>query len=92
MTIKFKIQETEYSIESDGISYTLSRHGINQSEGENKGKPTVNSIGYFSQVKSAVNRAIKDALGNSPDEISLSEFISRYEQATESINNQIGNK
>lgn len=92
MTINFNISGVKYSIESDGTQYVLNRHGVNQSKGENKGKETVSSIGYYSQVKNAVQRAIKYELGQSPDEISLSEFISRYEQATESVNQQIGNK
>lgn len=92
MTIKFKIQETEYQIEADGSSYTLSRIGINQSEGANKGKETLNQVGYYSQVKSAVNRAVKDCLGNRPDEVTLKEFIERYEKANQSVLDQIGDK
>jgi hypothetical protein len=92
MTITFNIQDTKYSIEADGNQYILNRHGINNAKGENFGKETLNFIGYYSQVKNAVQRSVKDAIGNSPDEITLSEFISRYEACVESINEQIGDK
>lgn len=92
MKITFKIGETDYRIDADGNQYVLNKLGINQNKGANYGKVTEIGIGYFSQVKNAVNRAIKYELGQSPDEISLSEFISRYEQATESVNQQIGDK
>lgn len=92
MIIRFDIQSTKYSIQADGTAYVLVRHGINQKEGENFGKGTEHTLGYYSQVKNAVSRAVQDQLGNSPDEISLSEFILRYEKASDSITQQIGKK
>lgn len=92
MRTNFKINETNYSVDLDGTQYTLVRHGINQAKGENLGKPTEIAIGFYSQIKSALNRAVKDELGNQPDEITLKEFLDRYEGAMESIIQQIGDK
>lgn len=93
MRINFTISNTKYSLDADGSQYTLIRHSSNQDKkSKNFGKPTETQIGYFSQVKLALNRAVKDELGNSPDEIDLKEFLERYESAMEAISIQLGGK
>ena len=93
MRINFVISETKYSLDADGSQYTLIRHGFNQNKKSvHFGNPTETQIGYYSQIKNALNRAVKDELGSQPDEISLREFLNRYESSTESISTQLGSK
>jgi hypothetical protein len=92
MRITFTINETKYSLDLDGNQYSLVRHGINTKDGENLGKPTETQLGYYSQIKNGLNRAVQTELGSSIEEIDLKEFLLRYESAMESISNQIGDK
>lgn len=93
MRINFTISDTKYSLDADGSQYTLIRHSSNQDRNSaNFGKPTETQIGYYSQVNHALNRAVKDELGSQPDEVSLKEFLERYESAMEAISIQLGGK
>ena len=92
MRITFTINGTKYSLDADGSQYSLIRHGINTKDGDNLGKPTETQLGYYSQIKNGLNRAVQTELGSQPDEIDLKEFLFRYESAMESIINQIGDK
>lgn len=93
MNITFNISGTKYSIDLDGTTYTLSRIGINQAkDSKNFGEETTIQLGYFSQLKSALNKAVKDELGMQPDEVTLKEFLTRYEASNEAIMAQIGDK
>jgi len=85
MRINFTISETKYSIDADGSQYALLRHGTSKLE-----KATETALGYFSQIKNALNTAVKSELGNQPDEITIKEFLERYESAIASIHEQIG--
>lgn len=93
MNITFSISGTKYNIDLDGTTYTLSRIGINQAkDSKNFGDETTIQLGYFSQLKSALNKAVKDELGMQPDEVTLKEFLTRYEASNEAIMAQIGDK
>jgi len=93
MRINFTISDTKYSLDADGSQYTLIRHSSNQDKkSANFGKPTETQIGYYSQVNHAINRAVKDQLGSQPDEVSLKEFLDRYESATGAISIQLSDK
>jgi len=93
MRINFTILKTRYSVDADTNQYTLVRHSVNKDpKSSNIGKATETQIGYYSQVSNAVNKAVKYELGNQPDEISLKEFIDRYEKCVELINHQLQNK
>jgi hypothetical protein len=93
MRINFTILKTRYSIDADTNQYTLIRHSINQDpNSKNFNEPTENQLGYYSNVSNAVNKAVKYELGNQPDEISLREFIERYENCVELINSQLQEK
>lgn len=93
MRINFTISGTKYSLDADGSQYTLIRHSSNQDKNsKNFGNPTETQIGYYSQIKHALNRAVKDNLGSQPDEVSLKEFLDRYESYMEAINMQLGDK
>lgn len=89
MKITFTISGTNYSIDADGNQYVLIRHGVTQ-KGDKKGSPTETALGYFSQIKNALNTAVKSEFGSQPDEITLKEFLERYESAMASIHEQIG--
>jgi len=91
MTIKFTVSGTNYSLELDGSQYTLNRHSINQDkESKNFGNETVTALGYYSQIKNALNKAVKTELGSSTDEIDLKEFLIRYEGSMDAVSKQLG--
>lgn len=93
MIINFTISDTKFQIDLDGTTYSLTRLGINQDkESKNFGSDTSVHLGYFSQIKSAVSKAIKDQMGSQTDEVNLKEFLEKYNACTESVNNQIGEK
>ena len=93
MRINFTISNTKYSLDADSNQYTLIRHSSIQDEKSNNfGSPTETQIGYYSNVVNALNKAVKYEMGISPDEITLSEFIERYEASMELINNQLQDK
>lgn len=93
MRINFTISKTRYSLDADAHQYTLIRHSTNQDEkSSNFGSPTENQIGYYSNVVNALNKAVKYEMGISPDEISLKDFIERYESSMKLISHQLQNK
>jgi hypothetical protein len=93
MRINFKISETKYSLDTDANQYTLVRHSTVQDEKSKRfGQTTETQIGYYSNIVNALNRAVKYEMGISPDEITLKEFIDRYEASMELINKQLQGK
>jgi hypothetical protein len=94
MKINFSINDQAYQIDMEnGSSYVLSAKGVNQDkDSKNFGEDTSKVVGHFTRIVPAVNKAIRETLADSTDEITLKEFIERYEQANQSVLDQIGDK
>lgn len=92
MKITFTVGAVNYTADLDGSSYTLIRHGINQDkESKNFGEPTEISIGYFTVLGNAVNKALQDSFGSQEESVTLKGFCERVENARAEISKQIGN-
>ena len=89
MTIKLSCAGTDYSIEADGLNFTLIRHGVNNAEGPNFGKETTVTVGYYSNVPSAIKKILKDMAGNSDDTVTLAEYVQRIEEAGNNLAEQL---
>lgn len=90
MKIKLEYSNTNYTIDADGTSFTLARHGFNtDKKSANFGNPTETVLGYFSTMPSAINKVIKDGLGSLQEEITLKQYVTMIENANKLIEEQL---
>lgn len=85
MKIEIRLNENDYAIQVDGNCFTAIKYGINETEGENKGKQTSKDLGYFNKLSYACLRLCREEVAQSDDVVDLKEFASRIE----AINSQL---
>lgn len=90
MKIKITHGGTDYTINNDGYSFTVIRHGINQNkDGKNYGEPTESVLSYPTTLSGAVSRILKDQIGSSEEVVTLKEYVERVEAANAEIKAQL---
>jgi hypothetical protein len=79
MKIEITLNTTNYAIIVEGNCFTAIKYGINESDGENKGKITSKDLGYFNKLSNACLRLCREEIASSDDVVDLKEFASRIE-------------
>lgn len=85
MKIEITLNGNPYAIQVDGNCFTAIKYGINETDGENKGKITSKDLGYFNKLSNAALRLCREEIAQSDDVVVLKEFVSRIE----AINSQL---
>ena len=85
MKIEIKLNGNDYAIQVDGNCFTAIKYGVNETEGENKGKITSKDLGYFNKLSNAALRLCREEIASSDDVVTLKEFATRIE----AINTQL---
>lgn len=91
MDITIKYNNKDFLIEVDGNQFTAVRLNTNQSKGKNFGQQTKIFLGHYTKLAHAIRKIIQEEMASSEEQISLIEFIKRYEDATKEILDQTKN-
>lgn len=84
MKIKIELESFHGFIGYDGYSWTPTKYGIAKS-GQQPGKTTETQLGHCMTLPSAINRIVREVLGNSKDVLTLNEFLVKYQSLTNQI-------
>lgn len=76
MRIKDKLIEP-YEIEVDPFMYTVFKMGV-QEKGNNVGKVAERQIGFYNTLGGAIDRIVKDRVGESEAYVDLKGFVSEH--------------
>lgn len=80
MRITFMYAGHQYAIKFDGLQFIAYKNEVSDNGRERNGV-----LGYFKQFGAAIEKIIKLDLGSKEDEVTIREFVERYEAAVREV-------
>lgn len=93
MKIQINYNKINYTILTEPSSYTLIKHKIIKegrlTKKKNIGNIKEEALGYYMKLSNALNAIIKEEFSYMEEDVSITEYIERYEKALQELRKQV---
>lgn len=90
MKIEIELNGNQYAIDIDSANFTAISYGINQNKDSAKfGERTSKELGYYTKLANAVIRLLREEISTDDSTVSLTEFVTKYQDLTLELKSQL---